>query len=106
VIVLYKGAVVESGSIAELTHKDERWVEAEVDDGAEVFSRALEGAGLVHEELGPRRFRVKLAAEAGDEVFRLAASNGLTLVAFKSERSTLEQVFLGALEDADAEAVK
>jgi ABC-2 type transport system ATP-binding protein len=102
VVVLYKGAVVESGSIVELTHKEERWVEAEVDDGAEVFSRALESAGFVHEELGLRRFRVKLAADAGDEVFGLAARNGLTLISFRPERSTLEQVFLGALEEAEA----
>jgi ABC-2 type transport system ATP-binding protein len=106
VVVLYKGAVVESGSIAELTHRDERWVEAEVDDGADLFARALQGAGLVHEGVGPRRFRVKLAPEAGDEVFRLAAENGLALIAFRPERSTLEQVFLGALEEAEAEAAR
>ncbi len=102
VVVLYEGAVLESGSIRELTHKEERWMRAEVEEGAQAFARELAAEGLVFESDGPRHFRVRTDAEDGDVLFRLAARGGIALTSLVPERSTLEAVFLGALEEAEA----
>ncbi len=102
VVVLHKGAVLAAGTIEELTRREERWVRAEVEAGEAAFADRLSRAGLRFETDGPRCFRVKTGDEELDGLFALATESGTALTSLVPERSTLEQVFLGALEEAEA----
>ena len=105
VVVLHRGQVLESGSIAAMTTARERWLRVEVSGSTAAFCEALGGAGLEFEEQGPSRLRVRFEGEqeavAGDRVFALAARAGVVVTELAPQRSSLEEVFLGALMEAE-----
>ncbi len=102
IVVIHRGAILATGTIAAMTADTERWVRAEVSGDAGTFARALSAAALAFEEEGAQRFRVRLPEEDGDQLFALAAASGAVLRSLSPLRSTLEDVFLGALAEAEA----
>ena len=102
VVVLHRGSVLATGSIAEMTRRDERWVRTEVTGGGEAFAQGLAESDFVFEAEAELRFRVRLDGRDGDELFALAARGGGALTSMIPVRSSLEDVFLGALEEAEA----
>ncbi|MEM9801104.1 MAG: ABC transporter ATP-binding protein [Planctomycetota bacterium] len=107
VVVLSKGRVVEQGSIAELTAADAARVRVEVDpESAHAFEAAVRGAGIEVEAGESAGFVVTLpkGAEDADELCAIAAREGVVLDAIDPVRSTLEQVFLRAVDEDEAPA--
>jgi ABC-2 type transport system ATP-binding protein len=104
VVVLHRGRALAQGSIAEMTRAEQRWMGVEVAEGDEraaAFARELEVATIGFERGENGTFRVRTAAEDGDRLFALAERSGATLVALTSVRSSLEDVFLRALAEAE-----
>jgi ABC-2 type transport system ATP-binding protein len=104
VVVLHRGRVLQTGSIETMTRGDDTWVRVEVEGGADGFARGLAGAGLEHQHERDGRFLVRLRDERGraDELFAVARGSGTALRALAPVRSSLEDVFLGALREAEA----
>jgi len=100
VVVIHRGRVLETGSIADMTRQDESWVRTEVAGESDAFARSLAEAGFEFRPAPGRGFRVRLDGRAGDELFGLAARAGGALSTMVPERSSLEEVFLAALEEA------
>ena len=106
VVVLHQGRLLTSGSIAELTASRGTWVQVDVDGEPAAMEAALEAAALVFERRragqGDAAYRIELPASAGDggsdRLFALARDAGAVVTRLSPERSTLEQVFLGALD--------
>ena len=103
VVVLHAGRVRTGGSIATLTAERERWVHVRVHGDTAAFERALDEAGVVREPDGPApdRLRLALGAEDGDRVLRLASQAGVVVTELRPQRSSLEEVFLEALEETE-----
>ena len=107
VIVLQRGAVVLSGSIAALTRADGRRLRVEVDGDRDALRAAIAAAGGTCEPTGePNALLVRLA-DAGvegaidaDPLFAIALAAGVRLTGVAEVRSTLEDVFLAGLEGA------
>ncbi|NOT28875.1 MAG: ABC transporter ATP-binding protein [Planctomycetes bacterium] len=99
IVVLDKGKIRSAGSIEELTRNEESWVHTEIDGDVAAFRAALGSAGLQFEPEGAWTQRVRLRAGDYDGLFELAARAGAALTELTSERSSLEEVFLDALED-------
>ena len=102
VVVIHKGRIRSSGSIEELTRNEERWVEVQVEGDLPSFRRRLEAERYHVESTGPHRLRVRMAEADGDRLFELAGSSGAHLSELRLERSTLEDVFLETLAQAEA----
>lgn len=100
VIVINHGRVLATGSIADLTHTEEVWLEAEVTGEVDRFAAALEARGIELERRPADRFRLRLGAEHGDELFRVAHDVGAVVVGMKPQKSSLEDAFLRALSEA------
>ncbi len=105
VVVLHRGRALASGSIEDLTRVRERWLAVELEDEAPGFEQALGAEGLAFEREAPRAFRVRFEAtdegRAGDRLFALAARAGAVVHRLAAQRSSLEQVFLEALREAE-----
>ncbi|MCZ6596577.1 MAG: ABC transporter ATP-binding protein [Planctomycetota bacterium] len=103
VVVLHRGRVLETGAIEEMTRSDETWLRVEVAGASAAFADGLAAGSLAFEpeDGGGFRVRVRDGAEDGDEIFDLAARCGVSLTKLAPIRSSLEDVFLSALEDAD-----
>ena len=102
VVVIHKGRVLDSGVIDELTLREEQWVRVEVMGAAEAFAGELGRTGVEFERDGALRFRVRMAEESGDELFGVALRAETVLTELVPERSSLQEVFLGALSEAEA----
>jgi ABC-2 type transport system ATP-binding protein len=119
VVVLHRGRLLAEGAIAELTASRGAWVQVELaadvpganggeaDLGAAVDA-ALARAGLAFERRSASAvsaaYRVEVPGDgSADRLFALAAEAGAVVTRLSAERSTLEDVFLGAL-DRSAEA--
>ena len=102
IVVLHQGTVLQQGRIADMTGEDERWVRLEVTEGRERFLEVLAAASYEHaaEESSPRALRVRLIGEDSDELFALAQRAGVVVKGLAPMRSSLEEVFLGALSEA------
>ncbi|MEW6074412.1 MAG: ABC transporter ATP-binding protein [Planctomycetota bacterium] len=103
VIAIHHGAAFASGVIAELTRGEEAWTRAEVDGDVERFAAALAEAGLEFRRSGGGRFLLHAPPGGGDEVFALARRSGAVLTHLASSRVSLEDVFLRALHEAEAD---
>jgi len=102
VVVIHRGRVLDTGSIAAMSQTDEQWVRAEIQGASEPFSQRLGEAGLEFEADGTQRLRIKLDGRGGDQLFALAAASDVALVALEPVRSSLEEVFLNSLSEAEA----
>jgi ABC-2 type transport system ATP-binding protein len=99
VLVMGRGHLLASGSLAELTRSERSVVEVRVKYDASAFARRLEAAGCVAErkddallvELPPR--------ETPELLWRSALDSGEQLRTLRPLRSTLEEVFLKAVEE-------
>ncbi len=104
VVVLHRGRAVASGAIAELTRAKGRSFTVAVRGELEAFERELRGANVVFDGDGPGRYRVSLSAaeESVDRVFGFAERARCAVLSVEPVRSTLDEVFLGALRQAEA----
>ena len=105
VLVLHRGRLLESGSIEDMTRAKERWLHVEVEGDQGAFTDHLRSAQLVFEEEEEGRFKVRFegqdATDAGDRLFALAHESGAFVTQLSTQRSSLEEVFLGALMEAE-----
>ncbi len=109
VVVMVKGKTVLQGAIAELTAAEATRISIETEEPSPAFQQTLIQAGYVCEEQhggqgapgDPRRFMATLPSHLNDadELLGLAAQTGTILRSLAPVRSTLEQVFLRAVDD-------
>ncbi|QDV07541.1 putative ABC transporter ATP-binding protein YxlF [Planctomycetes bacterium Poly30] len=105
VVVVVKGRVALQGSIAELTAADEARVHVEVEERQDEFEIALRAAGMSPEKAPTKGLIVTVPdADDADAICEVAASSGFHLRGIDPVRSTLEQVFLKAVDGADVSA--
>jgi ABC-2 type transport system ATP-binding protein len=98
VVVLHQGAVLLSGSIAELTRAEGRRLRVEFDGEIARFRAELEAEGRAcAEEDGALLVRLAEGEEDGDRLFAAANRAGARLRKILEVRSTLEDVFLAGL---------
>ena len=103
VVVLNGGRVLKCGRISELTAEEDRWVRVRIDGDTASFIRALAAQGLNHgmestaAEAGGV-LRLRASASDGDRILGAARSAGVVVTALAPERSSLEEIFVGALE--------
>lgn len=108
VVVLVKGRTVLQGAIAELTAAEATRIAIETEEPSPEFQSTLQKAGYVCERdqtdhgapENPQRFIATLPSHLGDadELLGLAAQEGAVLRSLAPVRSTLEQVFLRAVD--------
>jgi ABC-2 type transport system ATP-binding protein len=100
VLVLGRGRLLAQGAIRDLKQAHEQMVELRVKNDAAEFARRLiqEGCGVEpHEDL----LRVRLpGGQSSDLLWQLAAEAGDQIRYLRPQRSTLEEVFLKAVETA------
>ena len=106
VIVIDRGRVVENGSIAELTGDDGGGVRVRVAEPQAAFEQALWRSGRPFERGADGHFLIETggAGEDADAVFALAAEAGTTVESVETVRSSLDDVFLRVLREAEAGA--
>ncbi len=103
VVVIHRGRTLSAGSIAEMTRSDETWLRVEVADRAEGFAGGLAEAGYTYVKEDASGFRVQLnGADDGDALFAVAARAGASVTSLAPVTSSLEEVFLDALDEAEA----
>ena len=104
VVVLNRGRVIESGSIAELTRSDEHVVRVRVGGDEAAFERALATAGRSGTRTGPGAVRIAARVDDADSLFELAHASGAWIEGVEDLRSSLEDVFLRLLREAQGAA--
>lgn len=106
VVVLHRGRGAGSGVIAEMTAGDARWVRVDADGRSEVLGAALAEAGWDWEPDARDRLRVALPEgdDDADALFALAGRAGIALAGVEPVRSSLGDVFLQVLREAEQEA--
>jgi len=103
VLLLHRGRMLAQGAIADLTRGQGTWTLVETDGPSEPLARGLRGAGYAVEVDGAG-LRVALLEDGADRVFALAEAAGAAVTRVAALRSTLEDVFLGALDEAERRA--
>jgi len=103
VILLHRGRVLAQGAIADLTRGQGTWTLVETAGPSEPLARGLRGAGYAVEVDGAG-LRVALLEDGADRVFALAEAAGAAVTRVAALRSTLEDVFLEALDGAEQHA--
>ncbi|MEM8709506.1 MAG: ABC transporter ATP-binding protein [Planctomycetota bacterium] len=108
VVVIVSGRVALQGAIAELTAADDAKIRVEVEEGEDGFAAALSASGMTVETSTDREspgliVTVPSATDA-DAICRVAADHGAHLRTLDPVRSSLEQIFLKAVENADVSA--
>ena len=91
VVILDRGRLVTSASLAELTARATSAVVIRTPD-ADLFARSLEAHGLSTELLSPDRIRVNNST--AEHVSRVIARDGLVVYEMHLERSNLEDIYL------------
>lgn len=105
VVVVVQGRVALQGSIAELTAADETRIRVEVEERDDEFAASLRDAGMVTEPAKDRGVIVTVPhADDADAICGVAADGGFHLRAIDPVRSTLEQIFLQAVDGAEVAA--
>jgi len=106
VVVMNRGRVVETGSMAEMTSADALMLRVHFEAEPGVFERALSEAGYRHEprEVGGLTIFLEKEAEDADPIFAVAARARVAITALDRVRSTLEEVFLRAIDQHDEAA--
>jgi ABC-2 type transport system ATP-binding protein len=102
VVVVVQGRVALQGSIAELTAADEARIRVEVEEREDEFAASLQGAGMLTESSDVKGLIVTVPhADDADAICSVAADGGFHLRTIDPVRSTLEQIFLQAVDGAD-----
>jgi ABC-2 type transport system ATP-binding protein len=103
VLVLGQGRLLAQGQIQELKDLHDQSYEVRVKADAGSFARRLAEAGCTV-NAQDHGLRVRLpAGESSQMLWALAAAGGLQIRHLRRRRSTLEEVFLKALEKSDAD---
>lgn len=105
VVVLHKGSVVRTGNVAELTAADALRLRVQVAGDIaqrDRFADALQNAQITAAILDDTAVMITLPAgsEDADPVFQVAAASSVPLIQVEPQRSSLEQIFLEAVEDS------
>ena len=102
VVVVVQGRVALQGSIAELTAADQTRIRVEVEERSDEFASSLQAAGMLVEAAQPKGLIVTVPhADDADAICGVAADGDFHLRSIDPVRSTLEQIFLKAVEGAD-----
>ncbi len=101
VVVLARGRVIESGSIAALTRSDERFIGVQVTGDVAAFEAGLGARGQVFQRSAAGELRVAMHGDDADGLFALAATCGARIEGVEELRTSLEDVFLRALRSAE-----
>jgi ABC-2 type transport system ATP-binding protein len=104
VVVLDRGRVAEHGAIAELTRGDQRWTRVRMAGPTDAFERALRDGGFEFQRAGEHDYRLALRGSDADELFALACEHGCAVEHLDEVRSSLEDVFLRVLREAQGAA--
>ncbi len=102
VIVIHHGAARATGVIREMTREDSAWVAVQVEGDAERFAAVLEEAGIEHRPRTGGGFLLQGMGDDADEVFALAQRAEVVVTHLAPQRSSLEDVFLQAVQEAEA----
>jgi ABC-2 type transport system ATP-binding protein len=98
VMVLGGGRLLASGSLDALKHREGRQFEVRVKTGDDEFTRALTAQGIGVEAYHDGLL-VDLPPRADlDDLWRVAEQSGIQIRTLRPRRSTLEEIFLEALE--------
>jgi ABC-2 type transport system ATP-binding protein len=98
ILVMSQGQVLTSGRVAEMKEKHEGVLQVRVKENEEAFASALElgGCGVTAVE---DHLEISLAPGTDEAtVWRIAATGGFQIRWLRPRRSTLEEVFLSAVE--------
>jgi len=101
VVVLARGRVIESGTIAALTRSEERFVGVNVAGDVAAFEAGLTARGHVFQRSATGELRIATHGEDADGLFALAATCGARIEGVEELRTSLEDVFLRALRSAE-----
>ncbi|MDG1983726.1 MAG: ABC transporter ATP-binding protein [Planctomycetota bacterium] len=106
VVVLVKGQAILQGSIAELTAAEAHRLRIQVEDGADRLRGALTAAGygISSGEAGSLMVTLPAGVEDADALCGLAATEQVNISSIDPVRSTLEEVFLKAVDETDQPA--
>ena len=104
VMILRDGRLLTVASVAELKGGTQDGYDLRVRGAEDAFLVELASAGVEHTMVSPGHYTVRLSpGEGGDalprRVLRAARSSGVQLRAMRPRRTTLEDVFVNALED-------
>lgn len=105
VIVLKEGMIKLAASVAELTQADGVRYRLSIANEADAFCAALQPAGIALESRDGGRCTICLPEkhQSADILFRLALESGATLEAVEPAKSSLEDVFLAAVNGTGVE---
>ncbi len=103
VVVLVKGQAILQGSIAELTAAESRRLRVEVEDGANQLQAALQAASydVSIDNTGALMITLPQSVEDADQLCGLAAAERVNISSIDPVRSTLEEVFLKAVDESE-----
>ncbi len=103
VVVLVKGQAILQGSIAELTAAESRRLRVGTEGNASRLLTALEAASydVSTDESGALIITLPQSVEDADEICGIAAREQVDLSSIDPVRSTLEEVFLKAVDDSE-----
>lgn len=106
VVVLHRGRVVQTGEIAAMTASDARRMRLRVDGDGDAYAEALARQGRAFDREGEGGFRIVLEPEEqdADGLLEAAVAAQVTVSELVPVRSSLEDVFLGVLREAEASA--
>jgi len=105
VLVLTQGHLLAQGQIQELKGLHENCYEVQVKTGTAAFADRLRAAGCTITEQNHALIVHLPAGQTGQLLWTRAAAAGVQIRRLRPQRSTLEEVFMKALESADQSAV-
>ena len=105
VVVLVRGQAILQGSIAELTAAEEQRYHVEIEGDPAALTAALQGDGYAVDADGSTlTVTLPHGVEDADALCGHAAASGAVVAGIDPVRSTLEDVFLRAVDDSASEA--
>jgi len=102
VIVIHRGRVLTTGTIEEMIREEVTLMRAEVAGEIPRFAAALEDNDIEFERESAGRFLLRVSEDDGDEIFAIAARSQAVLTSLTPRKSSLEDVFLEALSEAES----
>lgn len=102
IVVIDHGRAVEQGTIRDLTGGDGLLLHIDVEGGGERLAAALTASGVRLHSSSTTRISVHVEPEAddADDILAAAADLGIVVTGIDPARSTLEDVFLAAVDGA------
>ncbi|MFT5287173.1 MAG: ABC-2 type transport system ATP-binding protein [Planctomycetota bacterium] len=104
VLVINRGQVIESGSIEALTSAKESQLNVEIRGDFEAFESQLTKAKFQFADHGRGRYELSgyMGSDDADSIFAIANNANCNVLAVEPVRSSLEQVFMKVLHEAEA----